>query len=103
MTRNEGMIRGEWGYFEHGAKLDNVFFFLLALKINFVIDELWTSSSDLPNNFKEYVFQSSQHLENYVVQLSSVSQIAPLSPTTDYAMRLTHWENSVLTKRLTLT
>ena len=74
MTRNEGMIRGEWGYFGHGAKLDNVFFFLLALKINFVIDELWTSSSD----FKEYVFQSSQHLEKYVVQLSSVSQIAAL-------------------------
>ena len=76
MTRNEGMIRGEWGYFGHGAKLDNVFFFILALKIYFVIDELWTFSSDLPKNFKEYLFQSSQHLEKYVVQLSPVSQIA---------------------------
>ena len=36
--------------------------------------------SDLPNNFKEYLFQSSQHTDKYVVQLSPVSQIAPLSP-----------------------
>ena len=38
--------------------------------------------SDLPNNFKEHLFKSSQHIEKYFIQLSPVSQIAPLSPTT---------------------